>query len=240
MDSPDAERNAARETETSSLSAAERCPGCGSIVSDRFQSCRPIAVDVTRPGYRYLAGTWGYCLHLGRHVETAETPWLSAHLADLDAARAEVRVEDGTVEADQAAASLAVVLGQHDGWAQTGPHGLDRFDLVCHGCGAVLLVGIPDGFGEDRMDELQRDHVAASVVAAGFGPTREVEAERDRLRTSLEALPAEYEQRVHESFCGSPLTCDDTRGCAGRLAAPQVRLLRRTVRDCLVDEAKEG
>lgn len=60
-----------------------RCPGCGSVVSDRFQSCRPIAVDVTAPGYRYLAGTWGYCLHQGRDVRTGEQGWLDTQLIDF-------------------------------------------------------------------------------------------------------------------------------------------------------------
>lgn len=52
--------------------AFPRCPGCGSVVSDQFQSCRPVGVDTTKPGYQYLADTWGYCLHLGRHIGTDE------------------------------------------------------------------------------------------------------------------------------------------------------------------------
>lgn len=52
--------------------AFSRCPGCGSVVSERFQSCHPVGVDTTKPGYQYLADTWGYCLHLGRHIGTAE------------------------------------------------------------------------------------------------------------------------------------------------------------------------
>lgn len=57
------------------LAEVNRCPGCGSVVSERFQSCRPVGVDTTRPGYRYLADTWGYCLHLGRHIGTSEPTW---------------------------------------------------------------------------------------------------------------------------------------------------------------------
>lgn len=58
-----------------------RCPACGSVVHERFQSCEPIRVDVTKPGYRYLADTWGYCLTLGRHVGTGEPNWLHSRLA---------------------------------------------------------------------------------------------------------------------------------------------------------------
>jgi hypothetical protein len=72
---------------------SERCPGCGSVVSDRFQSCRPIAVDVTQPGYRYLADTWGYCLHEGRHIDLAETPWLDRTRASLVVALEELADE---------------------------------------------------------------------------------------------------------------------------------------------------
>lgn len=84
----------------SALGEHERCPGCGSVVSDRFQSCRPVSVDVTQTGYRYLAGTWGYCLHLGRHVKTSEPGWLEEFSNDLIMQRDAALAEASSAEAD--------------------------------------------------------------------------------------------------------------------------------------------
>lgn len=66
-----------------SAEIAGRCPGCGSVVSDRFQSCQPINVDTTQAGYRYLANTWGYCLHLGKHVSKGEREWLAVVMTNF-------------------------------------------------------------------------------------------------------------------------------------------------------------
>ncbi|WP_224279109.1 hypothetical protein [Nocardioides lacusdianchii] len=81
-------------SEVAETTAGERCPGCGSVVSERFQTCRPVSVDVTQVGYRYLAGTWGYCLHLGRDIKTTETPLLD-RVRREEGERIAQAIEDG-------------------------------------------------------------------------------------------------------------------------------------------------
>ncbi len=57
--------------------AERRCPGCGNVLGESSW-CRPLDVDVTQVGYRYLAGRWGYCRTLHRFIEESEGPvWLA-------------------------------------------------------------------------------------------------------------------------------------------------------------------
>lgn len=60
----------------------ERCPGCGNVIyRERGEVigrnfCHPVEVDTTKPGYRYLANTWGYCFTLKRDYRKDEPVWL--------------------------------------------------------------------------------------------------------------------------------------------------------------------
>lgn len=69
------------------LSEAERCPGCGSVIpSDpKRQTCHPLGVDTSLPGYAYLEGRWGYCYILQRDVRPEEAAhWQSLVFAERD------------------------------------------------------------------------------------------------------------------------------------------------------------
>lgn len=65
----------AEQDDRDSLAEVLRCPGCGSAIDPNRNTCYPLKVDVTQPGYRYLEGIWGYCLTLSRDVRLGED-WL--------------------------------------------------------------------------------------------------------------------------------------------------------------------